>query len=173
MPELPEVEIVRAGLERHVGGRTFAAVAVAHPRAVRRHREGDVDFGVRLAERRVDAVNRRGKYLWMPLDSGDVLLAHLGMSGQLLVVPPGTPAERHLRVRFCFSDGGPDLRFVDQRTFGGLWVVPWGAGQDSVPAPIWHIAPDPLDAAFDPEVFYQALRANVRTSSERCSISRS
>ncbi len=158
VPELPEVEVVRDGLARHLGGRTIASAIVGHPRAVRRHRQGDTDFGRRLAGRRVDAVNRRGKYLWMPLDSGDTLLAHLGMSGQLLVVPHGSPLERHLRVRLLLSGDSGELRFVDQRTFGGMWLAPAGDGNTGLPDPIAHVAPDPLDRAFDIEVFYSALR---------------
>lgn len=156
MPELPEVEVIRAGLARHIGGRTVASAVVGHPRAVRRHQAGVADFGTRLAERRIEAVNRRGKYLWMPLDSGEVLLAHLGMSGQLLVVPSAAPTEKHLRIRFGFTDGGCELRFVDQRTFGGMWLAPGTVG--AVPGPIAHIAPDPLDAAFDVEHLYRALQ---------------
>jgi len=139
----------------------------------------------------VDA-RRRGKYLWLPLDSGDALLGHLGMSGQLLVQEPGHPDERHLRVRFALSpvagERAPrgqagssrrplELRFVDQRMFGGLAVVPLvptpdggpggrggsapqDAGTDSwtdvwtpsgpwLPPQVAHIARDPLDPTLD------------------------
>jgi formamidopyrimidine-DNA glycosylase len=108
-----------------------------------------------LTGQRIDGARRRGKYLWLPLDSGDAVLAHLGMSGQLLVVPSDRPPDRHLHVRFAFDDSGPELRFVDQRTFGGLSVVPDGA---DLPAPIVHIARDPLDAEFDDAAFATALR---------------
>ena len=155
MPELPEVEVVRLGLERGVAGRTIEAVEVLHPRAVRRHLAGAADFGALLAGRTVTAALRRGKYLWLPLDSGDALTGHLGMSGQLLVVPPDKPAETHLRVRVAFRDGGRELRFVDQRTFGGLLVVAGGA---TLPSTIEHIARDPLDEQFDDEAFVAALR---------------
>ena len=93
MPELPEVEVVRLGLERGVVGRTIAEVQVRHPRAVRRHLAGVADMIALLAGRRIVAARRRGKYLWLPLDSGDALQAHLGMSGQLLVVPAVKPVE--------------------------------------------------------------------------------
>ena len=156
MPELPEVEVVRRGLERGVGGRTIAAVEVHHPRAVRRHLAGAADFAALLAGRTVTAALRRGKYLWLPLDSGDALTGHLGMSGQLLVVPPEKPAETHLRIRFSFAGGGRELRFVDQRTFGGMVVVAGGA---ALPSTISHIARDPLDEHFDDEAFVTALRA--------------
>src|SRR4051812_9359364 len=121
MPELPEVEVVRRGLARWVPGRTIAAVDVDHPRAVRRHLGGGVDFAGRLAGRTIAGASRRGKCLWLPLapvgsgDPDEAVLAHLGMSGQLLVRPPGSPDETHLRVRLTFADDGPELRFVDQR----------------------------------------------------------
>jgi formamidopyrimidine-DNA glycosylase len=92
---------------------------VTHPRAVRRHDAGAADFAARLTGRSVTAVRRRGKYLWLPLDSGEALTGHLGMSGQLLVVPADAPLPKHLHVRVRFADGGRELRFVDQRTFGG------------------------------------------------------
>jgi formamidopyrimidine-DNA glycosylase len=155
VPELPEVEVVRLGLERGVVGRTVRCVEVAHPRAVRRHVAGVADFAGLLRGRTVEAAQRRGKYLWLPLDSGDALTAHLGMSGQLLVVPPDKPDETHLRVRVRFTDDGRELRFVDQRTFGGLSVVPGGA---VLPSTIAHIAHDPLDPSFDDEAFVAALR---------------
>jgi len=155
VPELPEVEVVRLGLARGVVGRPVAAVEVAHPRAVRRHLAGAADFAALLLGRTFTAAQRRGKYLWLPLDFGDALVGHLGMSGQLLVVAPGKPQERHLRVRICFTDGGHELRFVDQRTFGGLQVVAGGA---ELPATIAHIARDPLDPAFDDEGFVEGVR---------------
>ncbi|HEX8002212.1 MAG TPA: bifunctional DNA-formamidopyrimidine glycosylase/DNA-(apurinic or apyrimidinic site) lyase [Mycobacteriales bacterium] len=161
MPELPEVEVVRLGLERGVAGRRIATVTVHHPRAVRRHEAGPEDFVALLTGRRVESANRRGKYLWLPLDSGDALTGHLGMSGQLLVVPPDKPAETHLRVRFTFDDGGRELRFVDQRTFGGLFVV--AGGGDDVPSHIAHIARDPLDPQFDDAAFTEAIRRRQTT----------
>ena len=159
MPELPEVEVVRRGLERGVAGRTIADVEVHHPRAVRRHESGARDFVDLLRGRTVLAALRRGKYLWLPLDSGDALTGHLGMSGQLLVVPADAAEDqphKHLRVRFRFTDGGRELRFVDQRTFGGLWV---SAGGAALPSSLAHIARDPLDEEFDDELFVTRLRA--------------
>jgi len=155
VPELPEVETVRQGLARWITGRTIAAVEVLHPRAVRRHAAGGADFAAVLAGRTITDVHRRGKYLWFALDSGDAIFGHLGMSGQLRLVTSSTPPAQHLRVRFTFADGGPQLHFVDQRTFGGLALSPGGA--DS-PAEISHIARDPFDAAFDPDGFIAALR---------------
>ncbi len=158
MPELPEVEVVRLGLDRGVVGRTIAAVSVHHPRSVRRHEAGPADFVGLLTGQTVESARRRGKYLWLPLDSGDALVGHLGMSGQLLVVPGDKALEAHLRVRFAFTDGGTELRFVDQRTFGGLQVVAGGA---DLPSTIVHIARDPLDPEFDEEKFATRLRART------------
>jgi formamidopyrimidine-DNA glycosylase len=155
VPELPEVEVVRRGLAAHVTGRRLRAVDVLHPRAIRRHLPGSTDFSGRLAGRGVEAVSRRGKYLWVSLDGDEALLAHLGMSGQLLVQPAGTPDEKHLRIRFAFDDDGPELRFVDQRTFGGLAVVDL---VDGVPEPVAHIGRDPLDPLFDDAAWVAALR---------------
>ncbi len=158
MPELPEVEVVRLGLDRGVVGRTIATVSVHHPRSVRRHEGGPTDFVDLLTGRTVEAARRRGKYLWLPLDSGDALAGHLGMSGQLLVVPGDKALEKHLRVRFAFTDRGRELRFVDQRTFGGLQVVAGGA---DLPSTIAHIARDPLDPEFDDDRFATRLRART------------
>jgi formamidopyrimidine-DNA glycosylase len=153
VPELPEVETVRDGLERHVVGRTVDSVAVLHPRPVRRDHRGPAGFATALTGRRFEAAHRRGKYLWLPLDNGDALLGHLGMSGQLLVQEPGSPDERHLRVRFDLGDR--ELRFVDQRMFGGLAVSEGGA---ELPAEIAHIARDPFDPEFDDDLFVAKVR---------------
>jgi formamidopyrimidine-DNA glycosylase len=153
VPELPEVETVRAGLERHVVGRTIGSVDVLHPRPVRRDLRGPAGFAAALTGRRVEAARRRGKYLWLPLDNGDALLGHLGMSGQLLVQERGAPDERHLRVRFDLGDR--ELRFVDQRMFGGLAVSEGGA---ELPPEIAHIARDPFDPQFDDGLFVARVR---------------
>lgn len=157
MPELPEVEVVRRGLERFVVGRTIDAVEVLHSRAIRRHLAGPDDFAGLLTGSTVAGACRRGKYLWLPLSGGSALIGHLGMSGQLLVRPPTAPDESHLRVRFTFTDDGTELRYVDQRTFGGL-SVSVSVGRDGVPAEIVHIAPDPLAPEFDDEAFVAAVR---------------
>ena len=157
MPELPEVEVVRAGIERHVVGATITRVDVLHPRPVRRDLRGPAGFAAALTGRRVEAARRRGKYLWLPLDNGDALLGHLGMSGQILVQPPDAPDERHLRVRFALDGAaeGREMRFVDQRMFGGLSLSEGGA---DLPAEIAHIARDPLDPEFDEDAFVRKVR---------------
>jgi formamidopyrimidine-DNA glycosylase len=95
----------------------------------------------------VTAASRRGKYLWLALDGEDALIVHLGMSGQMLVEPADAPLEKHCHARFDFSDGGPQLRFVDQRTFGGLALSP--LRDDGIPESVAHIAPDPFEPVYD------------------------
>jgi formamidopyrimidine-DNA glycosylase len=155
VPELPEVETVRRGLERYAVGRTLARVEVSGARTLRRDPAGPDHFAARLAGRRVVAARRRGKYLWLPLDDGASIVAHLGMTGQFLAADPGADDPKHLRARFVFADGGSELRFVDARTFGGLALDEGAAG---LPAALAHIALDPLDAAFDRAAVIDRLR---------------
>jgi formamidopyrimidine-DNA glycosylase len=174
MPELPEVETVRDGLERHVVGRTVDAAQVLHPRAVRRDLKGPSGFEAAMAGRSLEKAERRGKYLWLTLDDNEALVAHLGMSGQLLVDEPDLPLSPHVRARFTFTDGGPDLRFTDQRTFGHLMLtplVPSPLGR-AIPLPIAHIAPDPMEAAFDAEDFAARVRRK-RTGVKRALLDQS
>ncbi|KMO98297.1 DNA-formamidopyrimidine glycosylase family protein, partial [Streptomyces roseus] len=163
MPELPEVEVVRRGLARWVAGRTIAAVEVLHPRAVRRHPAGGADFAARLTGETIGVPQRRGKYLWLPLEGRELsVLGHLGMSGQLLVQPEEAADEKHLRIRVRFDDAaGTELRFVDQRTFGGLSLHE--NTPDGLPDVIAHIARDPLDPLFDDAAYHAALRAKRST----------
>ena len=157
MPELPEVEVVRRGLQAHVVGRTITAVRVHHPRAVRRHEAGPADLTARLLDARITGTDRRGKYLWLTLDDGDfALVVHLGMSGQMLL---GTvPKAGHLRIAAVLDDG-TTLSFVDQRTFGG-WLLADLVNVDGsvVPAPVAHLARDPLDPRFDIDSVVNVLR---------------
>jgi formamidopyrimidine-DNA glycosylase len=157
MPELPEVEVVRRGLQAHVVGRTITAVRVHHPRAVRRHEAGPADLTARLLDARIAGTGRRGKYLWLLLDEGDcALLVHLGMSGQMLL---GTvPNAGHLRIAAVLDDS-TTLSFVDQRTFGG-WLLAEMVTVDGsvVPAPVAHLARDPLDPRFDIDAVVSVLR---------------
>lgn len=188
MPELPEVEVVRRGLARWVRGRTITSVEVLDPRSIRRHALGPEDFIGNLENSTVLDVVRRGKFLWMPLRTeeprstggtveampGVALMAHLGMSGQLLMQDPGVPDEKHLKVRLGLSssDGMPEqLRFVDQRIFGGLFVTslvptpdggPGGQGETPLPEiaeEASHIARDPLDPHFSFDDFYRKVKA--------------
>lgn len=162
MPELPEVEVVRAGLEPAAVGAVITAVSVFDERALTRHVAGASDFVARLEGRSFTATSRRGKFLWLPLDDGDsALIAHLGMSGQMLLRAPDATAERHERVRIGIEHpvhGELAIVFADQRTFGSLAVDALVAdGPSRVPTQVRHIARDPLDAAFDDRAFRAAL----------------
>ena len=152
MPELPEVEVVRRGLASHAAGRTIDKVTVLHPRPVRTHPVGPEAFAVELTGRRIDDVRRRGKFMWLTLGD-DALVVHLGMSGQFRINRPGDELPRNTRVLFDLDDGF-QLRFVDQRMFGGLDLRA-GVADDPVP----HIALDPFDPAFD----VRAVAARLRT----------
>ena len=153
MPELPEVEVVRRGLEPALTGRRIEGVAVLHPRPVRRHVLGPDDFAATLEGRRFGVPRRRGKYLWLPFEDGDAVLAHLGMSGQFRLDAPGALLQRHARVLVDLDDG-VQLRFVDQRMFGGMSLSRGGA---ALPDEIAHIARDLLD----PDLDRPALAARV------------
>jgi formamidopyrimidine-DNA glycosylase len=175
MPELPEVEVVRRGLDAHVVGRSITAVRVHHPRAVRRHEAGPADLTARLVGSTITGTGRRGKFLWLVLDGGDALVVHLGMSGQMLLGPPelGVPPlageseatgevpafkTEHLRIATLLDDGTA-LSFVDQRTFGGWMLADLVSVDDSeVPEPVAHIARDPLDPLFDRDAVVKVLR---------------
>lgn len=151
--------MVRRGLHEHVLGATIESVQVLHPRAVRRHEPGPRDLALQLTGQSVAAVQRRGKYLWLVLEPADLaLVVHLGMSGQMLVQPPSVPDEKHLRIR-AVLDNGADLRFVDQRTFGGWALAPLvEVDGDLLPVPVSHIARDPMDPSFDADAVVKVLR---------------
>jgi len=119
---------------------------VHHPRAVRRHLEGTDHFVAALTGRTLTAARRRGKYLWLPLADGDAILAHLGMSGQFRLHQPDSPLAPNTRIVFGLDDGDTELRFVDQRMFGGLSLTPGGA---ELPHEVAHIGRDPFDPLFD------------------------
>ncbi|MDO5094179.1 MAG: bifunctional DNA-formamidopyrimidine glycosylase/DNA-(apurinic or apyrimidinic site) lyase [Propionibacteriaceae bacterium] len=156
MPELPEVEVVRRGLEAHLTGRRIEDVAVLHPRLVRSHPGGSEGFISAVRGRNVDGARRRGKYLWLVLGD-DAMIAHLGMSGQFRMNRAADPQLRHTRVIFHLDDG-TQARFVDQRMFGGLeFVVDGGV------CPVLHIARDPFDPEFDPAEVARRLRAKHTT----------
>lgn len=156
MPELPEVEVVRRGLERHIVGRRILDVDVLHPRPVRNNPGGADVFVGMLRGSLVDGARRRGKYLWLMLGP-DALLCHLGMSGQFRIAGPADALVRHTRVVLHLDDG-QQLRFVDQRMFGGLELRP-GLADDPVP----HIAPDPFSPDFRIHEVARRLRAKRST----------
>jgi formamidopyrimidine-DNA glycosylase (fpg) len=185
MPELPEVEVVRAGLEPAVTGAIASAVEVFDERALTRHDPARGDFASMLTGRRMLGAARRGKFLWLPLSPpaaadeprDDAMLAHLGMSGQILLCEAGAPLNGPVRIRITLEHpvhGELALHFVDQRTFGSLAIdrmlatpdgAPGGHGLDfaAVPVQVAHIARDPLDPAFDDAAFVRALRARRTT----------
>ncbi|WP_144712419.1 bifunctional DNA-formamidopyrimidine glycosylase/DNA-(apurinic or apyrimidinic site) lyase [Curtobacterium pusillum] len=194
MPELPEVEVVRAGLEPAVTGARILHVDVVDDRALTRHDGPAEDFADRLTGRTIAAAVRRGKFLWMPLqpvhadDPAEALVAHLGMSGQILL-GRGREAAKHRRILLDVQPTGTDrdgaaeppveLEFVDQRTFGSMAIDPmvptidgapagFGGHVDetdpdapwrrSIPKQVSHIARDPLDPAFDDDRFVAMAR---------------
>ena len=161
MSGLPGVESVRLGLADHVLGRPVREAEVFSERTARTTTGGSATLAEQLSDVTLEAAVRRGKFLWLTLGPERALLAHLGMSGQLLVRtdPVESQLVRHLRARLTFADDGV-LDFVDQRTFGYLAVVPlvptvdggpggWGSAAPFLPAPVAHIGRDLLDPLLD------------------------
>jgi formamidopyrimidine-DNA glycosylase len=149
VPELPEVEVVRRGLEREVAGREVTALAVTGVRTVRRQPAEELVHRLRGA--RLGPAGRIGKFLLVPLDDGaETLVIHLRMSGQLLLTPPEWPVARHTHAVLSLSDGR-ELRFVDPRTFGELFVAP------SPVAALAHLGPDPLSTRWSAAALERAL----------------
>ncbi|MGH9286539.1 MAG: bifunctional DNA-formamidopyrimidine glycosylase/DNA-(apurinic or apyrimidinic site) lyase [Acidimicrobiales bacterium] len=143
MPELPEVETIRRDLDKEVAGRRIKSVEVTGMRSVRRH-PNKRHFITKLEGRKVGPVERKGKYLLIGLDGAEVLVVHLGMSGQLLRVKnPKDPLGRHTHVVITFTQGG-QVRFVDPRTFGELFVTTRDALGKEVPE-LGHLGFDPLE----------------------------
>jgi len=157
MPELPEVEVVRRGIDRWATARTIAEVEVLYPRSIRRSPGGAAAIEGALTGDSFRCASRRGKYLWLPLTSKDefALVVHLGMSGQVLMQPVAADDEKHLRVRIAFADHEREMRFVDQRTFGGVYLDELRGG---LPRSIEHIARDPLDPRFDATATARLIR---------------
>ena len=184
MPELPEVEVVRGGIEPAVVGASVAGVEVFDERSLKRHDRTRGSFVDLLEGQRMLGAVRRGKFLWIPLSSGNALVTHLGMSGQVLLRAPGAEAEKQLRIRIHLDQpafGEVWLNFVDQRIFGSMaidsmaptadgevagysGVAQTGGGAAllptwaySLPSQVAHIARDPLDPAFSDASFADAL----------------
>lgn len=160
MPELPEVEVVRQGLAKWVTNKKIETVSVLHPRAIRNFPGSKKNFSSQLTGEKIVAVNRRGKYMWLELSSGKALVTHLGMSGQVLIQKPNQEPEKHLRIRFTFSNYKNEMHFVDQRTFGGMHIDELQSVSDSevIPNSVAHIARDPFDPNFNPEIVVVNLR---------------
>jgi formamidopyrimidine-DNA glycosylase len=147
MPELPEVETVRSGLEKYVVGKRITTAQTFHPRAVKPGSIAPLSCAVGA---KIEAVKRRGKFLWLALDRDFTLVAHLGMSGQLLVQPCTAPTQNHLRARMTLTGalgrGRDEIRFIDQRTFGWLSLE---EQKNGIPRSVEHIAFDPFEKGFD------------------------
>ena len=169
MPELPEVEVVRAGLEPAVTGARVEAITVFDQRSLRRHDGPSEDFVDQLTGRTIVSAERRGKFLWLPLaghglDAGpQALVVHLGMSGQVLLRDRATDDNlTRIRIELEHVDHGPlRLNFVDQRIFGSMAIDSLAPTVDHpeqlVPSAVAHIARDPLDERFDDRLFYERL----------------
>ncbi len=151
MPELPEVETVRRGLERWCLDRIIEKVELFHPRATNPRSMAPI---TEIAGATIKKLSRRGKFLWFEIDRPFTLVAHLGMSGQFRIQPIHAVDERHLRARFLLGDS--ELRFVDQRTFGWLAVDEFAAG---IPTLVRSIAPDLFDPQFDRAAVIKKFRS--------------
>lgn len=163
MPELPEVEVVRAGLEPAATGATVERVEVLEPRSLRRHDGPSEDFVARLTGATLETPERRGKFLWLPVGD-DALVIHLGMSGQVLLRDRDAPRDRLTRIVIDLThpDAGPlRVDFVDQRIFGSMALDELVPTADEpaqrIPSQVAHIARDPLDPLFDDRRFLAAL----------------
>jgi formamidopyrimidine-DNA glycosylase len=162
MPELPEVEVVRAGLEPALVGARIDSVLVFDPRSLKRHDARRGDFVGMLQGATVLSAERRGKFMWFPLDTGDALVTHLGMSGQVLLRDLDAEPDRHLRIQYVITHhqhGQLAVNFVDQRIFGSMAVDELVEQQSGlVPSQAAHIALDPLNPFFDDELLITRLR---------------
>jgi formamidopyrimidine-DNA glycosylase len=182
MPELPEVETVRAGLAEVVTGAKVTKVVIHDHRSLKRHPASVGDFVETLTGRTLQAAVRRGKFLWLPLnklrnEEQLALIGHLGMSGQILLRTPGFPEDSLNRITIYLKarDGQKyELRFVDQRIFGSLAIdvmsetpdgLPGGfsAGETGswmnlIPNQVAHIARDPLDESFSEEAVLKLFK---------------
>jgi formamidopyrimidine-DNA glycosylase len=154
MPELPEVEVVRRDLEREIVGKRVKGVEVDGMRTVRRHHNRK-QFIARLEGKKITGVERRGKYLLCRLEGGDVLIIHLGMSGQLLRAKTSRETRpKHTHVIITFTQGG-QLRFIDPRTFGEMFVTE--ADALNKVSELNHLGIDPLENAMSWEQFGQLI----------------
>ncbi|HZN13397.1 MAG TPA: bifunctional DNA-formamidopyrimidine glycosylase/DNA-(apurinic or apyrimidinic site) lyase [Acidimicrobiales bacterium] len=143
MPELPEVETIRRDLDKEVVGKRIKSVEATGLRTIRRHKTKK-NFAAKLDGRKINAVERKGKYLLLKLDDGNLLVVHLGMSGQLLRAKSAKePMLKHTHVVFTFTQGG-QLRYVDPRTFGELFVTEPDELNHEVPE-LAHLGFDPLE----------------------------
>jgi formamidopyrimidine-DNA glycosylase len=158
MPELPEVETVRRGLQQHLVGRRIVRVEVGRERSVRRTSREAVIAG--LTDTVVLGADRRGKYLLLPLDSGDTAMIHLRMSGQVLLASAGAPRPAHTHVVLHLDDGH-EAWFVDPRTFGEVVVFDPDHVDADVPE-LARLGVDPIAEPFDLATLRRAFGATSR-----------
>ena len=167
MPELPEVETVRAGLAEYLTGAQVTSVEILDARSLKRHQPGVQDFVSVMTGATLKHMSRRGKFLWIPLDrNGLAMVGHLGMSGQMLVRDAGSEPDKLTRViLFATSPSGKklEMRFVDQRIFGSLAIDELIAvdHDERIPSSVTHIARDPLDPNFDEVAVIKKLRSRT------------
>ena len=154
MPELPEVETVRRGLQHLVTGYKITQAQQLHPRALKPESIAPLES---LQGAKITGTNRRGKFMWLTLNRPYVLVAHLGMSGQFLIHQKDRPKATHVRAQFTLSKPlrTQELVFNDQRTFGWLSVE---ETTNNIPASAQHIAPDPFDPLFDKDLTINKYR---------------
>jgi formamidopyrimidine-DNA glycosylase len=152
MPELPEVETIRADLARQLAGRQFTGAEVFWERTIAR--PDAARFGPLLAGRRIIEIGRRGKFLLFHLDQGAALVAHLRMTGRLRLRPAGTERSRHLRA-VLHLDGGDELHFEDQRKFGRLYLV---CDESELQQVLAKVGPEPLASTFTLEELRRRLQ---------------
>lgn len=159
MPELPEVEVVRRDLEKEVVGKKIRSAEVRNTknamRIIRRHPRRR-DFEDALKGAKISKIDRRGKYILMYLDSGKILVTHLGMSGQLLKTRSKAETENHTHVVIDFTVGG-QLRYVDPRTFGEMFVTE--PDEDGGIKELINLGHDPLEEAIPWQIFSETLSA--------------
>jgi formamidopyrimidine-DNA glycosylase len=153
VPELPEVETIVADLRPHLVGRTIVRCELAFPTIVR-HPEPE-EFVDSVAGMRIEAVDRRGKYILIRLQEGIALVVHLGMTGQLRLVDPVAPLEKHTHAVFVLDDGR-QLRYRDPRRFGRLLLGTEDALGASKKMP--RLGPEPIDPDFAAEELYRRLK---------------
>ncbi len=155
MPELPEVETVRRGLAPILSGKRIKSITSLHSRLERRSEKLSL---ASAKGARILSVERRGKYLWFQLEREQAIVGHLGMSGQMLIVPKTSPLEKHARAVSDFGDKRNELRFVDQRTFGWLSVAELVESESGpIPQICSHISLDPFDPQFDIKAAAKAI----------------
>lgn len=159
MPELPEVETVRRGLEKLATGYKITEAIQLHPRALKPESIAPL---ASLNGAKITGTNRRGKFMWLTLNRPYVLVAHLGMSGQFLFHQKNRPTATHIRAQFTLSKPlrTQELVFNDQRTFGWLSIE---ETRNNVPTSAQHIAPDPFDPVFNrSDAINRYLKRNIK-----------